>query len=150
MSDTVYNRGKYLLATGGVVWGTTDMRALLLITDDDGALPSSAWNPDLNTVADLVAVSNLSEMSGTGYSRITLTGMTVTEDDTNDWAVLDADNLSWAGLDAGTARAVVVFKHNASDASAELFSIHDTNFPKVTTGGDVTMQWPSTGVATVV
>ena len=146
MADTVFNRGKYLLTTGGIVWGTTDMRALLIKTDDNGTLPSGAYDPDLNTVADLEAVSNVSEMSGTGYSRKTMGGMAATEDDTNNRVVLDANDLTWTAINAGTARAVVVYKYNASDASAELLSIHDTNFPKTTNGGDLTVQWPATGV----
>lgn len=146
MADTVYNRGKYLLSSGGIVWGTTDLRAMLIITDNDAALPSSAWDVDLNYVSDLEAVSNISEMSGTGYTRKTLGTFVATEDDTNNWVTLDAADVTWTGIDAGTARAIVVFKYNASDAAAELVSLHDTNFPKTTNGGDLTVQWPSTGI----
>jgi hypothetical protein len=103
---------------------------------------------DLNTVADLEAVTNINEMSGTGYVRKTMAGMVVTEDDAGNQAIMDASDITWTGIDAGTARAIVVYKYNASDASAELISIHDTNFPKVTNGGDLTVQWPSTGVIT--
>lgn len=146
MADTVYNRGKYLLSSGGVVWGTTDVRALLLVTGDNGALPSSAWDVDLNDVAALLAVTNIDEMTGTGYSRKTLAGFSVTEDDANNRVVLDASDVTWTAIDAGTARAIVVYKYNAADASAELISLHDTNFPKTTNGGDLTVQWPATGV----
>lgn len=146
MADTVYNRGKYLLSSGGIVWGTTDLRAMLIITDNEAALPSSAWDVDLNYVSDLEAVSNISEMSGTGYTRKTLGTFVATEDDTNNWVTLDAADVTWTGIDAGTARAIVVFKYNASDAAAELVSLHDTNFPKTTNGGDLTVQWPSTGI----
>jgi len=146
VADIVYNRGVYLITSGGVIWGSTDVRALLLKTDDNGALPSSAWDYDLNTVADLEAVSNVSEVTGTGYVRKTLAGMTVTEDDANDRAVMDANDLVWTGINAGTVRAIVIYKYNASDASAELISLHDTNFPKVTNGGDLTVQWPTSGV----
>lgn len=148
MADTVYNRGKYLIGSGGVIWGTTDVRALLIITDDNGSLPSGAWDPDLNFISDLEAVTNVSEMSGTGYVRKTMGGFSVTEDDTGDQVVLDANDITWTAIDAGTARAIVVYKYNASDSAAELISLHDTNFPKATNGGDLTVQWPSTGVIT--
>lgn len=148
MADTVYNRGKYLITSGGVVWGTTDVRALLIKTTDNGALPSSAWDVDLNDVAALLAVTNIDELTGTGYVRKTMAGFTVTEDDTGNQSIMDANDITWTGIDAGTARAIVVYKYNASDSSAELISIHDTNFPKVTNGGDLTVQWPSTGVIT--
>lgn len=148
MADTVYNRGKYLITSGGVVWGTTDVRALLIVTGDNGVLPSSAWNVDLNFVSELEAVTNINEMSGTGYVRKTMASFTVTEDDTNDRSVLTAANITWTAINAGTARAIVVYKYNASDAAAELISLHDTNFPKVTNGGDLTVQWPASGVIT--
>jgi hypothetical protein len=148
VANTVYNRGKYLITSGGVVWGSTDVRALLIVTTDNGTLPSSAWDVDLNDVAALLAVSNIDEMSGTGYVRKTMAGMTVTEDDTGNQAIMDANDITWTGIDAGTARAIVVYKYNASDSSAELISLHDTNFPKTTNGGDLTVQWPSTGVIT--
>lgn len=148
MADTVYNRGKYLITSGGVVWGTTDVRALLIKTADNGALPSSAWDVDLNDVAALLNVTNIDELTGTGYTRKTMAGFTVTEDDTGNQSIMDANDITWTGIDAGTARAIVVYKYNASDSSAELISIHDTNFPKVTNGGDLTVQWPSTGVIT--
>lgn len=148
MADTVYNRGKYLITSGGVVWGTTDVRALLIKTTDNGALPSSSWDVDLNDVAALLNVSNIDELTGTGYVRKTMAGFTVTEDDTGNQSIMDANDITWTGIDAGTARAIVVYKYNASDSSAELISIHDTNFPKVTNGGDLTVQWPSTGVIT--
>jgi hypothetical protein len=148
VADTVYNRGKYLITSGGVVWGTTDVRALLIKTTDNGTLPSSAWDVDLNTVDGLLTVSNIDELTGTGYVRKTMAGFTVTEDDTGNQSIMDANDITWTAIDAGTARAIVVYKYNASDASAELISIHDTNFPKVTNGGDLTVQWPSTGVIT--
>ena len=148
MADTVYNRGKYLITSGGVVWGTTDVRALLIVTVGNIALPSSAWDVDLNDVAALLNVTDIDEMSGTGYVRKTMAGMTVTEDDTGNQAIMDANDITWTGIDAGTARAIVVYKYNVDDASAELISLHDTNFPKVTNGGDLTVQWPSTGVIT--
>jgi hypothetical protein len=146
VADTVYNRGKYLLSSGGIVWGTADLRALLIKTDDNGTLPSTAWDVDLNFVSDLEAVTNISELSGTGYSRKTLGTFVATEDDTNDWVTLDAADVTWTGIDAGTARAIVVYVYNASDAAAELVSLHDTNFPKTTNGGDLTVQWPATGI----
>ena len=150
MADTVYNRGRYLLGGGGVLWGTTDLRVLLLITDDDQALPSAAWDKTLNTVSELLAVSNVSEAAGAGYSRKTLAGMVVSEDDGNNRVILDADDVSWSGLDVGTVQAAVVFKYNADDASAELLSLHDTGFPKVTGGVELVLQWPVTGVLVAV
>jgi hypothetical protein len=151
VADTVYNRGKYLITSGGVIWGSTDVRALLLETADTGALPSGAWDPDLNFVSDVLGVSNVDELGtigGTGYVRKTMAGFTVTEDDAGDQSVMDANDITWTAIDAGIAAAIVVYKYNASDAAAELISIHTTNFPKTTNGGDLTVQWPSTGVIT--
>lgn len=146
MADTVYNRGKYLLTTEA--WTGIDVRALLLVTVGDIALPSGAWDVDLNVVDDVLNVTNVNEMSGTGYVRKTLAGLTTTEDDTGNQVVLDANDITWTGIDAGIAQGILIYKYNASDASAQIISVHDTNFPKTTNGGDLTVAWPSTGVIT--
>ena len=146
VADTVYNRGKYLLTTEA--WTGIDVRALLLVTVGDIALPSGAWDVDLNVVDDVLNVTNVNEMSGTGYVRKTLGGLTTTEDDTGNQVVLDANDITWTGIDAGIAQGILIYKYNASDASAQIISVHDTNFPKTTNGGDLTVAWPSTGVIT--
>lgn len=96
------------------------------------------------------------ELSGTGYvaghgnsGRKTLASKTVTVDKTNDRVTIDAADVSWTGIDAGTATQAVVHRQGTSnDTDAILmFHIDGGDFPIVTNGGDVTIVWASTGIA---
>lgn len=144
MTEVVYNRGKARLLNGSSTWGTADLRLLII---SGASVPAGAYDPDLNTVTDLLGVSGVTEMAGTGYTRKALTTEAVTEDDTNNRAVLDADDITWTGLDAGVLRAAVVYDEGGgTDATRHLISYHDSNFPKTSNGGDMTIQVPVSGV----
>lgn len=117
MAETVYNRGLYLLANGGM--GGRDLRIGVItgtITGIDDV--------DLNTIADLDAVSGV----GIHTERIALTGETVIEDDSNNRANLDADNVSFAAATGVTALAAFIFVEGANDAARELVASYSTGF----------------------
>lgn len=141
MADVVYNRMPYLLATGALNWTTATIKCLLVNS-------SYTPNKDHNFVSDVSA----NELSGTGYTggfagsgRKTLTGATVTEDDTNDVVVLDCDDLTWLLIDAGTIAGLVFYKNGTSDADSPLLFYSDVT--NVTTiGGTVTYAVPSGGL----
>ena len=127
MAAYVYNRGLYLFATGGIT-ASTDIRALLMKS-------SATFDATDNTVAD--AISGSQEISVSGYSRCDVSGLAITEDDGNGWAVVDVDNPTFAALAAGqTIGAVVFYVYNASDSSANLISWHDLTSATPTNGGD--------------
>lgn len=136
MANLVYNKGKALLANGGLDWDAATIKAALVGT-------AYTANADHNFLSEVTA-----ELSGTGYVRKTLAGCTVTEDDTNDRAILDANDVTWTGINAGTAAAVVIYKDNASDAAAELICYVDVT-DTVTNGGDFTVQWSTAGILTL-
>lgn len=140
MADAAYNRGKFLIASGSLDWVNDDIQVLLL--DDAGTYVFSA---DHNFVADLGA----NESTGTGYVRKALASKTATEDDTNDRASLDAADVVWAGLDAGTVQAAVVFRQVTTDSDSEVLFYMDSGFPFTSNGGDLTWQINAAGVATV-
>lgn len=131
MANGVYNRAKYMLADGTLDLPTAaDLRVLLVNT-------SYVFDPDHNFVSDVVA----NEISAGGYSRQPLTGETITEDDTNDFAYLHADNVAFGALAAGqTIGGAILFKYNASDSAAEVIAFYDvTDTP--TNGGTITLNW---------
>jgi hypothetical protein len=132
MAAGTYNRGKALIANGGVDWDTTDIRVLLVTA-------SETFNPDDNFVTDVSA----NELTGGTYVRKATT-RTVVENDTNDRAELTLANVVWTALSAtGTPAAMIVYKYNAADGSAELISFHDfTATP--TNGGDFTVSFSGT------
>jgi hypothetical protein len=104
-------------------------------------------------------VANISsaELSGTGYTsgfagsgRKTLASAAATEDDTSNLAKLTAANVTWTAINAGTASAVVIYKNGTSDSDSQLIAYIDSGgFPVVTSGGDVTVSWNSSGIITL-
>lgn len=89
------------------------------------------------------------ELSGTGYSRQTLASKTLTYDATADRVEWDAADVTWTGIDAGTAAQATYFDNTgASDAARRLWLNVDTGgFPVVTNGGDLTIQHNAEGIA---
>lgn len=138
MANGVYNRGKYLFASGGITT-STDLRTLLV---------NSAY-----TFADthnFVSDVSSSEISVSGYSRYDHSSVTITEDDTNDFAYLDLDDATFTSLVAGqTIGGAVLYKYNAADSAAEVIAFYDvTDTP--TNGGDVTIQWAAAASGAVL
>lgn len=130
MANLITNKFKFEAFTGDANLDAADLRCLLLTT-------AGAPTADTNFVSDIVA----NEVSVGGYARQTLTGETVTEDDTNDFAYLDANDALFAALATGqTIGWAVVFRHTGADATAPVYACYDvTDTP--TNGGDVTIQW---------
>ena len=124
MAETVMNRGKLLLVTNNVT--TLDLRMLGFIgtavgTDD----------ADLNTVADLDAVSGVSIHS----ERLTLSGVTATQDDANNRVNIDAANLTFAVAAGVTLAGVAIYVEGVSDAARQLIATYSTGFPESLDGG---------------
>jgi len=137
MADLVTNKCKYELFTGDANLDAADLRMLLLKT--------TAPTVDTNFVSDVVA----NEITVAGYARQTLAGETVTEDDTNDFAYLDATDPVFSALVAGeTIIFACMFRQTGADATAPVYACYDvTDTP--TNGGDVTIQFaaPASGAA---
>ena len=94
------------------------------------------------------------ELTGTGYTagfggagRKTLASKTITVDKTNDRAEFDCADITWTGINAGTAARATVMKEITNDAaSKEIANIDDGGFPIVTNGGDLTFQVNAEGL----
>lgn len=137
MANQVTNKGKYELLTGDFNADAADLRMLLL--------KSGTPTVDTNVVSDIVS----GELSGSGYARVALANETVTEDDTNDFAYLDADDVAFAAIVAGeTITWAILFRHTGADGTAPVYGAYDvTDTP--TNGGTVTIQFatPANGGA---
>lgn len=134
MAETVYNAAKAKFALGDIHWDTDDIRGLLLV----GAL---TINPDHATVAAVLAANT--ESTGTAYAREVLTGLTVTQDDANNRANLDAATLDFGALDATTPTALLIFQFITNDAGSIPISIHDTGFGAAANGAGYTITVPN-------
>lgn len=134
VTDIVYNVAKARIASGATDLDTSTLKMLLLKTTAAGAS-----NPDLQSVTQLKAVAGVAECDFTGYVRKTLTTVTVTQDDTNDRANVDAANVTWdpaGGATNNTPVAAAIYHDvDGTDANSRLISYHDTNFGVTATNG---------------
>lgn len=137
MASFLYNRGKRIIMDG-VLDFAADAVSVLLV--DENHTP----NIDHNTVSQVVA----DELSGTGYSRKALANKSVTQNNTDDRAEWDADDVLWTEIDAGQAKAAILFRNEeATDAARDLIAYIDTGgFPVTTTGADLEIAWHANGI----
>jgi hypothetical protein len=134
----VYNRTKFRILNGTTDFDTLGTGALTCLLMRNG----TAFNPDNNFVADIVA----DEISVGGYARQVLTGVAVSEDDTNDRGEVQANQATFTALASGqtVTHAVVVHRIGASDTDASdtlvaYYNVTDT----ATNGGDIIIRFNS-------
>lgn len=138
MASFMYNRALERILNGDLLVASDTLKAMLVTS-------GYSANKDDDFVADTTPGSN--ELSGTGYSRKTLASKTVTRDDTNDRAEFDAADLTWTGINAGTAAAVIIYEEVTNDADSVLIAYIDSGgFPVTTNGGDLTVAWNAQGI----
>lgn len=133
MANLVTNKCKYELFTGDANLDAATLKVLLL--------KSGTPDPDTNFVTDLVPATN--ELSVAGYARQTLAGQTITEDDTNDFAYLQATAPAFASLTTGqTVTWMVLFRQVTNDTDSPVYAAYDvTDTP--TNGGTITVTFSS-------
>lgn len=149
MANLVYNRGKYV-AAGFPLAATSEVISVMLVTT------GYVENLDHNLVDDGTTSDPRSyEISVGGYARQNLANKVRFEDDTNDFAGLDADNVTFSALAAGaTIGAAVIYRYSTSggttsDTGQELLANY-TVTATPTNGGDITIQWASTSAGGVI
>jgi hypothetical protein len=141
MASFVYNSYKAkLFSLANSVNLATDTIKVMLTT--------SAYVPDQDNHAFINQVT--SEVVGAGYvaGGSALANKTVTQDNTNDKGVFDADDVTWANSTI-TARYAVVYKDTGTPATAPLICVFDFGSDKISTGGPFTITWAAAGILTV-
>jgi len=142
-----FNQAKKDVMDGTINLDTDTLKVMLV---DSGY----TFNPDDDFISSGAGTPGGEELSGTGYvagfgnsGRKTLTTTTVTADDANNRGELDADNVTWTAINAGTAAAAIIIKEVTNDAASRLIAYVDTGgFPLTTNGGDLTIQWNAEGI----
>jgi len=136
MSSITYNSFKKHLLNGDIHLDS-DTFHLALVT--------STYTPDIDAHEFFDDLTN--EVVGTGYvaGGKALTGKTVTQDDTGDQAVWDADNVLWTGSEI-TARGAVLYKNTGNVATSPLIRYFDFAADYTTIGGTWTIAWPAGGI----
>jgi hypothetical protein len=129
----VYTGFKNRLLKGDVDFDTQDIRALLVMTNT-----TADTLQDANVLNDV----SLDEYDGAGYSRATLTGEVVNQDDPNNRAEFDANDFTFGTtVAAGTrqAQGMVLYRHvDGTAANDQLIAFIDTGgFPFSGNGGAI-------------
>lgn len=145
MASLTSNKLRALLLTAGIDLENDSGIKVMLTT------ASYTPNKDHN-----FASSVTNELSGTGYTggfggsgRKALASRTVTQDDTNDVAFLDAADVTWTAINAGTAAYAIVIKEVTADSDSPVLVVVDLSPDIVTNGGDFTIQWAADGICKI-
>lgn len=120
------------------------------------------FDPDAHEFVDDVLDSGTTaeEFAGTGYSRQTLSNPSVTQDDTDDEGVFDADDVTFTSLDGDGIQGILVYKQVGGDDTTPgddpIIAVLDddsagslTDLPLTTNGGDVTISWDAEGILNI-
>lgn len=147
--DFIYNTAAKEIADGTIDLVNDTIKAMLVtssyVADRDDDVVDAAGAND--------AVDH--ELTGTGYAagwggagRKTLGTKSWGVDKPNDRAEFTCANITWSGIDAGTAAALLIIKEGgANDTTSRLIAHIDSGgFPIVTNGGDLTVQINAEGL----
>lgn len=148
MANFLYNTAKKEIMDNTIDLDTDTLKVMLVTSSyvanaDDDVVDAGGAND---------AVDH--ELTGTGYTagwggagRKALTSVTAVTDKTNNRAELDAADLTWTAINAGTAAAALIIKEGgANDTTSRLIAHIDSGFPFVTNGGDMTLTWDAEGI----
>jgi len=141
MASLLTNAGRLALLVDGTAWTAATYKA---------ALVGPGYTPAVTDSAPSAFAGY--ELSGTGYAsgyggsgRKTLASKTATND-AQGRTVLDAADLTWTSIDAGTVAYVAILRETGgTDAASVLLAVLD--FPVTTTdGSNLAVTWPAAGV----
>ena len=138
MASVLYNSFKL-----GIMNGTLDLDTDTIHV----ALVTSVYTA--NQDSDVYfSTPETNEVSGTGYTAggSALAGKAVTQDNTDNEGVFDANDVTWS-TSTITARGAVLYKKRGGASSAdELICYIDFGSDKVSSAGDFTIQWATEGI----
>jgi hypothetical protein len=137
MASSLPNSFKRDVSNGSIDLDTDAIKGMLL---------TNAAAPNIDTWTKRSDVTN--EVVGTGYTAggAALANKTVTADNTNDRAIFDADDLSWATATI-TARWLVLYKSRGGAATAdELVAFIDFGSDFTSTAATFLVQFAAAGI----
>lgn len=126
MADVVYNSAKRDSFNGAIDYNTDTFKAMLV----------SGYTPNKDSHSKRSDITG--EISGTGYisGGKALTGVTFTQDNTDNEGVVDCDDIVWTGA-TFSAQGCVIYKSRGGASSAdELVKYIDFGGTITATGGD--------------
>jgi hypothetical protein len=138
MANVVMNKFKYQSGIAGVNLASNPLKVALI----NNTFYTSSTD-QLADIPSFSAVQTLYETSGTGYTAggITLSGCAVTENDTLNKMVFDADDVIWS---TSTITAYGAFIYRISDSLP--ICLIDFVTSKTSTAGDFDISWNAAGI----
>lgn len=139
MADVIYNSFKKKIMDGSIDLDTDTIKV---------ALVTSSYTPDQDVHDFFDDITN--EVSGTGYTAggASLANKAVTQDNTNNKGVFDADDVTWS-TSTITARGAVLYKSTGTASTSALICYIDFTSDKSSSGGNFTIQWNASGILTL-
>lgn len=137
---TAFNEFKKAQGNGTIDFATDTIKVALFET---------AYTPDIDTQSNLSDIQ-VNESSGTGYTAggVALANVTVTKDNTNDRAIIDADDISFSGLTLNYQYAVF-YKDTGVASTSTLIAYADNGSSVSLSGDDLTIQLNAVGLLTI-
>jgi len=139
MPNAVYNSAKTDLLNANVDYDNDTIKV---------ALVTSSYTPNVDSHEFFSDITN--EASGTGYTAggETLTGKQITQDNTDNEGVFDAEDVTWASSTI-TARGAVIYKSTGTPSTSNLICYVDFGTDKSSSAGDFIIQWNSEGILNI-
>lgn len=139
MADTIYNSFKKRLMEKDIDLANDTIKVMLVGSD---------YTPDSDLHEFKSDVSG--EVKGTGYfaGGAELANKTVSQDDTDDAGIFDADDTVWA-TSYITARGAVMYKDTGIASTSPLICYIDFGADKTTYGTEFKLQWNASGILNV-
>ncbi len=135
---TFYNNFKEALINNDIDFAADTIKCALV----------TGYTPDIDAHDNWDDVSSTEE-SGTGYTAggETLASKTVTQDNTNNQADVDAADVTWTGLDVGTPSHAILYKDTGTASTSTLMCYMEIS--TASNGGDYTISWNAGGIFTL-
>jgi hypothetical protein len=136
MANFLYNFGKKEWLNGGIDL-LSDTLKVALVTDQ--------YSPDMDADQYFADISD--EVVGSGYTAggKALANRVVTQDDTNNLAIFNADDLTWT-VATISAIAAVIYKDTGVGTTSPLLAYINFGETYDTVGNDFTIEWDVDGI----
>lgn len=140
MADAVYNNFKEQLLKATIDFDVDTFKVMLL---------ASTYSIDIDSHDTIDDVSS-HEVSGAGYSAggATVSGGAVTQDNTDNEGVFDANDVSWS-VATITARYAVLYKDTGTPSTSPVVCVWDFSTDKSSSGGTFQLTFAAEGVLNV-
>lgn len=134
----LYNQGGTSIGKGEIDWVNDTIKLALL---------PSTHTPDQDNDQYYSDISG-DEVSGTGYSAggFTLTTTAITNDNTNNRSIFDADDVSESGLTISDYRYYAVYQSTGTPSTSRLIALIDRGSTGSLDNGTLDITWGAGGV----